>query len=93
MYFDTIIVLKKYRNIKIGTLICQLSEKIIKKTNLHSMLICQNKLVKFYKRYKWEKIKKKNFEILDHEHQKNYSVMIFNQTKAITSESIKYFIY
>ena len=57
------------------------------------MLICQNKLVKFYKKYKWEKIIKKNFEILDHEYQKNYSVMTFNNTNNIANENIKYFIY
>ena len=93
LYFDTIIVQKKYRNIKIGALICQLSAKIIKKAKLHSILICQNKSVKFYKKYKWEKIIKKNFEILDHEYQKNYSVMTFNYTNNITNENIKYFIY
>jgi hypothetical protein len=93
LYFDTIIVLKKYRNIKIGTLICQLSAKIIKKAKLHSMLICQNKLVKFYKKYRWEKIIKTNFEILDHKYQKNHSVMTFNHTNNITNENIKYFIY
>ncbi len=60
-YFDTIIVLKKYRKIKIGKLICELSLKIIKKSNFHSILICENRLIKFYKKFKWGKSIKKKF--------------------------------
>jgi hypothetical protein len=93
LYFDTIIVLKKYRKMKIGKLICQFSAKIIKKAKLHSILICQNELLKFYKKYEWEKIAKKNFNILDHEYPKDYSAMSFNQTKTISKNKIKYFIY
>ena len=92
-YFDTIIVLKKYRRMKIGKLICEFSAKIIKKTKLHSMLICQNKLLKFYKKYEWQKIAKKNFKILDHEYPKDYSAMSFNQTKTISRNKLKYFMY
>ena len=93
LYFDTIIVLKKYRKMKIGKLICELSSIIIKKTNFHSMLICQNTLIKFYKKFKWEKIMKKNFEILDHICPKNYSPMSFNQQKTISRKKIKDFIF
>ena len=93
LYFDTMIVLKKYRKMKIGKLMCELSSIIIKKTKVHSMLICENKLIKFYKKFKWEKIMKKNFEIMDHIYPKNYSLMSFNQQKTISRTKIKYFIF
>ena len=93
LYFDTLIVLKKYRKMKIGKLLCELSSIIIKKKNYHSMLICKNELVNFYKKFSWKKKKKKNFEILDHIFPKNYYPMFFNKQKAYCRKKIKYFIF
>ena len=91
-YFDTIILQKKYRNMKLGSAICQFTMKIIKKEKLHSILICKNNTEKFYKRNKWKKFYKKNFKTLDKELKKNDSVMCFNQEKSMSRKIIEYSI-
>ena len=91
-YFDTIILQKKYRNIKLGSTICHFSMKIIKKEKLHSILICKNNTEKFYKRNKWKKFYKKNFKTLDKVLKKNDSVMCFNQEKSMSRKIIEYSI-
>ena len=93
LYFDTLIVLKKYRKLNIGHKISNLSMKIIKKLKLHSMLICKKKHVYYYKKYKFKKMNKKKFKILDHKYFKNFLVMCFNQTAIIKKNYIEYFIF
>jgi len=93
LYYDTLIVSKKYRKLKIGDKISNLTIKIIKKIKLHSMLICEKKIVPFHERYKWKKIDKNKSQILDHKYSKNFSIMCFNRTEKIKKNSIKYFIF
>ena len=92
-YFDTIIILKKFRGLKIGHQLCNFSGKIIKKKKLHSMLICKKNLVSFYSKYKWKKKLKKNIVILDHTYPKNYSIMIYNQQHDLLKKKIKYLLF
>ena len=93
LYYDTLIILKKYRKLKIGDKISSLIIKIIKKTKLHSMLICEKKIVPFHKRYKWEKMNKKKSKILDHKYPKKFSIMCFNRSIRQKKNNFKYFIF
>jgi|TARA_B110000196_G_C21047520_1_gene615637 hypothetical protein len=93
LYFDTLIVLEKYRKIKIGHQLCNFIVGIIKKSKLHSMLICEKKSVGFYAKYRWMEILKTKFEISDHKYSKNYLGMFINQKKILSKNKIKYFIF
>ena len=93
LYYDTLIVLKKYRELKIGDKISNLTVKTIKNLKLHSMLICEKKIIPFHKKYKWKKITKRRTKILDHKYPKDFSIMCLNQTETIKKGNIKYFIF
>ena len=93
LYFDTLLVMKKYRKIKIGHQLCSFILSIIKDSKLHSMLICEKKSVSFYKKYKWKKIKKNMFKILDHKYPEKYLGMFINQSKAVSKNKVQYFVY
>ena len=67
---------------KLGSKICQFSMKIIKKEKLHSILICKNDTEKFYKRNKWKKFYKKNFETLDKELKKMILLCVLIRKKV-----------
>ena len=92
-YYDTLIVSKRYRKLKIGLKLSNLAEKVIKKTELHSMLICEKKVETFYKKNKWKKVSNKNSKIIDHKYPKNFSIMSYNKKEKISKSNIKYFIY
>ncbi len=93
LYFDTLIVLKKYRNFEIGHKLLKLTVKVIKKSKLHSMLICKKKVVQFYEKYKWKKMIQNRIKIIDHKYSKNLSMMYINQTKQISKVNIRYYIF
>ena len=93
LYMDTLIVSKKYRKLNIGHTLSSLAEKVIKKSKLHSMLICEKKLETFYKENKWKKKNKKNCQIIDHKYPKRFSIMCLNETEKIKKSNIKYYIF
>ena len=93
LYFDTLIVSKKYRNKKIGIKLNIFIIEIIKKSKLHSMLICKKKSSNFYKKFNWKIIIKKNFKIIDHVYPTSYMGMSFNQNKILSKNKIEYFVY
>ena len=92
-YFDTLIVLKKHRRLKIGHELSQLTVNVIKKTKMHSMLVCKKKIISFYEKYKWKKVIQKKSKILDHKYPKNLSIMCLNRTKEISKHNIKYYVF
>ena len=93
LYYDTIIVEKRYRKQRIGHKLSNLIEKVINKSKLHSMLICEKKNELFHKKYKWKKKNNKKSQIIDHKYPKNFSMMCLNETVTITKNNIKYFIF
>jgi len=93
LYFDTLIVSKKHRNLNIGHDLLNLTVKVIKKSKLHSMLICKKKIVPFYEKYNWIQISKSKRKILDHKYSKNFSMMCFNTNQKISENNIKYYIF
>ena len=64
LIFDTLIIRKKYRHRGFGDKIMKFNNKIIKKQKLTAFLICQKRMVFFYRKFNWidsQKIfKKKN---------------------------------
>ncbi len=76
LLFDTLIIKKNYRNRKLSKLLMAFNNKIIKNNRKISFLMCNNNLVKFYKKNNWKKINKKNFSVIDHKFKGNG--MIFN---------------
>ena len=65
-YFDTLIIEKKYRNIGCAKILMLHNNRIISKNNKHSFLICNRKLISFYKKFNWKVIKNNRFKIMDH---------------------------
>jgi N-acetylglutamate synthase-like GNAT family acetyltransferase len=90
-YFDSLIVKKKNRELKVGQRLIYLTSKIIKKSKLHSMLICEKKNILFYEKYGWKIITKDKSKILDHKYSKFSLMMCFNQKPEIMKSNIKYF--
>ena len=77
LLFDTLIIDKKYRDIKLSSLLMNFNNIIIKQSGFLSFLICNDKLVNFYKKNTWKKLNKKKFYIADHPFLTNG--MIFNE--------------
>lgn len=89
LYFDTLIINKKFRNKKNSYFLMHFNNQIILKKNKISFLICSNNLIKFYQKFKWELMKKKIISIKDHDF--NSNGMCFNN-KSINDEK-KYIFY
>ena len=87
LLFDTLIIRKKYRGKKISKILMDFNNSVIKKSKNFSLLICNNKLISFYKKNGWSHIKKKNIKIIDRKSNKN--IMIFN--KKLSSKKNYYF--
>ena len=90
-YFDTVIINSKYKGKSFGNLIMMSAINIIQKENIHSFLLCENKLVKYYKKFNFNKIKKKNYDINDHDSSLNG--MIFNFSNLKVTTKITYYIF
>lgn len=80
LYFDTLIVKKNFRNLGAGNKIMLLNSKVINKKKLPSFLLCEKKLIKFYNKFGWKKINRKNIEIKDHKIKKK-NIMYLNLKK------------
>ena len=79
LLLDTLIIDRKYRELKLSELIMFVNNLVIKKSGMTCFLQCNNKLVKFYKKRGWKIINKKHFSIINF---KSYlNGMIFNDQK------------
>ncbi len=85
-FFDTLIIHKKFRGKKLSNLLMKFNNATIKKKRFFSFLICNKKLVNFYKKNKWKKLNTSNINIIDYSTKKNG--MIYNN-----SSKNKYFFY
>ena len=64
--FRNLIVVKKYRNLNIATLIMNSVNIYIKNKKLFSFLLCKIRVFKFYKKFNWIKLSKINYKLIDH---------------------------
>ena len=87
LYFDTLVIDKKFRGMKLSDLLMSFNNTIIKLSGFSSFLICSNKLIDFYKKNNWNKLNNKSFSVEDHPFYSNG--MIFNKKKT---KKIFYFI-
>jgi predicted GNAT family N-acyltransferase len=79
LLLDTLIVDKKYRKLKLSELLMFMNNLTIKKTGMISFLLCNNKLVKFYKMYGWKKINRKFVGVINSKF--HFNGMVFNEKK------------
>ena len=87
LLFDTLVIDRKYRSMKLSNLLMSFNNTKIKQLGFFSFLICKKELVHFYKKYGWVKLSKKNINVVDH----LFSTfgMIFNEKNF----DKKYFFY
>ena len=78
LLFDTLVIDKKYRGMKLSDLLMSFNNTIIKQSGFSSFLICEDKLINFYKKNNWKILNKKFFNIADHDFSSN--AMIFNES-------------
>jgi len=88
LYFDTLIIDKKFRGMKLSYLLMSFNNTIIKLSGFFSFLICSNKSIDFYKKHNWVKLNNKSFSVEDHPFYSNG--MTFKKKK--TKKKIFYFI-
>ena len=62
---------------KLSNLLMNFNNTIIKQSGFSSFLICEDKLINFYKKNNWKILNKKLFNIADHEFLSN--AMVFNE--------------
>lgn len=80
LFFDTLVIDKRYRDMKLSDLLMSFNNTIIKLSGFSSFLICSNELVDFYKKNKWTKLNNKDFNLMDHPFSSNG--MVFNKKKS-----------
>tara|TARA_B100000780_G_scaffold270516_1_gene230423 strand:+ start:147 stop:659 length:513 start_codon:yes stop_codon:yes gene_type:complete len=90
LYFDTLIIKKKFRNLKLSKILMTFNNEIIISKNKHSLLMCNFKLISFYKKFKWKVMSNKKIIILDHKIE-GYKFMIFNFVR-VNSIKNKYYL-
>jgi len=79
LLFDTLVIDKKFRGMKLSDLLMSFNNTIIKLSGFSSFLICGNKLIDFYKKNNWNKLNNKSFSAEDHPFYSNG--MVFNKKK------------
>ena len=86
LYFDTLIINKKFRKLSFSKKLMIFNKKIIKKNKKISFLITTKKLEKFYEKFGWKTLNKSNFRVIDHKTQINLG-MIFNNYQKLNNFS------
>ena len=81
LLFDTLVIDKKYRDMKLSDLLMSFNNATIKQSGFFSFLICSNKLVSFYKKKNWKILNKKTFNVVDRPF--SSTGMVFNEKKDI----------
>ncbi len=81
LLLDTLIIDKKFRGMKFSDLLMSFNNTIIKQSGFFSFLICNNKLVSFYKKNNWIKLNKKKFNVADYPFSSNG--MVLNEKKKV----------
>ena len=85
-YFDTLVINKKFRDLKLSVFLMNFNNYIIKKNNFNSFLICKKKLINFYKKFDWKLENKKKIKIIGLK--KNKNIMSYNFKKKILKKII-----
>jgi hypothetical protein len=86
---DTLIVDKNYRNKNYGSLLMNLSNLLIQNNNLHGMLLCKKKSLKFYKKFKWNTGNNIKNKLQDYN--SNLVKLFFNKKR--NKSNLSYYMY
>lgn len=88
-YLDTLIIDKNQRKKNLASILMNLNNFLIKKNNLHGMLLCNKRTENFYKNFRWKIINNKKNILAD----KNTHLlkMFFNKPKS--KQNLSYYIY
>ena len=89
LYFDTLIIDKKFRNKKLSNILMYINTEVIIKNKKLSFLICLKNMIKYYEKFGWKKMNKKTFLIKDY----NFSShgMCFNNKNL--NKKLRYIFY
>ena len=92
LLFDTLIIKKKFRKKNFSTSLMFFNNSVIKENKQPSFLICNNELVNYYKKFKWNKISKRRLKIIDYSF--NTNGLFFNISKSFfnNKHTIKIYI-
>lgn len=85
LLFDTILINKLYRGNGYSNLLMKFNLKKIVEKKRMSFLICEKNKLKFYKIWKWRKLKKKNFRLINHKSLKHG--LVYNYKKILNNNS------
>lgn len=85
LLLDTLIIDNKYRGLKLSDFIMLYNNLTIKQSKLFSLLFCNNRLVKYYENFSWQKLN----EYIIADCSKPSNVMVFNKTR-LKEKSIFY---
>ncbi len=88
LLFDTLILKKNFRKKNMSSLLMNFNNQLIRLSNKFSFLICDNKMINFYKKFNWKILEKKKFVMLTNT--SNKKGMIFNQKNLIKKNNLKY---
>ena len=88
LLFDTLILKKNFRKKNMSSLLMNFNNQLITLSNKFSFLICDNKMINFYKKFNWKILEKKKFVMLTNT--SNKKGMIFNQKNLIKKNNFKY---
>jgi len=91
LLFDTLVIKKQFRKKKFSYLLMTFNNLIIKKENKLSFLICDKRLVNFYKKYNWKKINKKNFKLVDHHFSTNAFTYNLKQKLKMSKKTLFFY--
>lgn len=89
LYFDTLIISKKFRNKNYSKILMTYNSKKIINQKLHSFLICSKKTINYYKKFYWKLLSKKKFKLMDHQSEK--FGMVFNNKVKLEETKFLYF--
>ena len=89
LLFDTLILKNEYRKRNLSHLLMNLNSTVILRMKLFSFLICNNKLLLFYKKFGWKKLNNKNIKIMDKKFVSNGMIFNENLVKQIKMIQIK----
>ena len=88
LLFDTLILKKSFRGKNMSSLLMNFNNQLIKLSNKFSFLICDYKMINFYKKFNWKILTKKKFVMLTNV--SNKKGMIFNQKNLTKKNNLKY---
>lgn len=90
LYFDTLIIKKKFRGIGLFPILMYFNNFIIKKNKERSFLLCNKNSINLYKDFNWKLINKNKFYTPDH---KNFKCgMIFNFNNNTLNKKIFFYL-